>query len=41
MNDHIKRCLKEGSKLTKLIYKNGQKREHKIKLEAKATYCTE
>ena len=40
MNDNIKRCLKERSKLTKLT-KNGQKREDKEKLEAEATYCTE
>ena len=25
MNDNIKRCLKERSKLTKFFYKNGQK----------------
>ena len=41
MNDNIKRCLIERSKLTKLFYNNGQKREGKEKLEAKATYCTE
>ena len=41
MNDNIKRCLKERSKLTKFFYKNGQKREVKEKLEAKAAYCTE
>ena len=41
MNDNIKRCLKERSKLTKFFYKNGQKREDKEKLEAKAAYCTE
>ena len=35
------RCLKERSKLTKFFYKNGQKREVKEKLEAKAAYCTE
>ena len=35
------RCLKERSKLTKFFYKNGQKREDKEKLEAKAAYCTE
>ena len=36
MNDNIKRCLKEKSVLTKLFYRNGQKREDKEKLEAKA-----
>ena len=41
MNDNTKRCLKEISKLTKFFYKNGQKREYKKKLEAKAAYCTE
>ena len=41
MNDNIKRCLKERSKLTKFFYKNGQKREDKEKLEAKAAYFTE
>ena len=41
MIDNIKRCVKERSKLTKFFYKNGQKREDKEKLEAKATYCTE
>ena len=41
MNENIKRCLKERSKLTKLFYKNDQKREDKEKLEAKATYYTE
>ena len=41
MNDNIKRCLRERSKLTKFFYKNGQKREGKEKLEAKAAYCTE
>ena len=41
MNDNIKRCLIERSKLTKLFYNNGQKREGKEKLESKATYCTE
>ena len=41
MNDNKKRCLKEKSVLTKLFYKNGQKREDKEKLEAKAAYCTE
>ena len=41
INDNIKRCLKERSKLTKFFYKNGQKREDKEKLEAKAAYCTE
>ena len=29
MYDNIKRCLKERSKLTKVFYKNGQKREGK------------
>ena len=41
INDNIKRCLKERSKLTKFFYKNGQKREDKEKLEAEAVYCKE
>ena len=41
MNDNIKWFLKERSKLTKFFYNNGQKREDKEKLEAKAAYCTE
>ena len=41
MNDNIKRCLKERSKLTKLFYKNGQKSKDKENLEAKPAYCTE
>ena len=41
MNDNIKRCLKERSKLTKFFYKSGQTREDKEKLESKAAYCTD
>ena len=41
INDNIKRCLKERPKLTKIFCKNGQKREDREKLEAKATYWTE
>ena len=41
MNDNIKRCLKERSKLNRLFYKNSQKTKDKEKLEAKAAYCTE
>ena len=41
MNDKVKRCLKERTKLTKFYYKNGQKKEDQEKLEAKAAYCTE
>ena len=41
MNHNIKRCLKERYKFTKFFYNNGQKREDKEKLEAKAAYCTE
>ena len=41
MNDNIKRCLKERSKLTKFFYKNGQKREDKEKLEAEVVYYKE
>ena len=41
MNENIKRCMKERSKLTNFFYKNGQKREYKPKLEAKAACCTE
>ena len=32
MNDNIKLCLKEMSKLTKFLYKNGRKSEDKEKL---------
>ena len=38
MNDNIKRCLKERSKLTNFFYKNIHERKDKEKLEA---YCTE
>ena len=41
MNDKVKRCLKERTKLSKFYYKNGQKKEDQEKLEAKAAYCTE
>ena len=41
MNDNMKRCLKERSKLTKFFYKNGQKKEDKEKLEAKVGDCTQ
>ena len=41
INDNIKRCLKERSKLTKFFYNNGQKREDKEKLEAEAVYYKE
>ena len=37
MNNNIKRCLKERSKLTKFFYRNGQKSEDKEKF----AYCTE
>ena len=39
MNENIKRCLKERSKLTKFFYKNGQKSEERESFEAKATNC--
>ena len=41
MNDKIKKCLRERSKLAKFYYKHGQKKEDQEKLQAKAAYCTE
>ena len=41
MNDKIKSCLKERTKLPKFYYENGQKKEDQEKLEAKAAYSTE
>ena len=41
MNDKIKRCLIEQIKLSKLYYKNVQRKEGQGKLEAKAAYSTE
>ena len=36
MNDKIKKCFRGRSKLTKLYYKHGQKKEDQEKLQAKA-----
>ena len=41
MNDKIKKCLRERSKLTKFCHKHGQKKEDQGKLHAKAVYYTE
>ena len=41
MNENIKSCLKEWYKWTKFLYKNGQKRKDKQKLEMQGTYWTE
>ena len=40
MNEKIKKCLRERSKLTKFYYKY-VKKEDQEKLQAKAAYCTE
>ena len=36
MNNKIKKCFRGRSKLTKLYYKHGQKKEDQEKLQAKA-----
>ena len=42
MNDKIKKCLRERSKLTKFYYKHGQKKkEDQEKVQAKAACCIE
>ena len=40
MNDNFKKSLKEKSKLTKIFYKNGQRKTDHEKLVEKATECT-
>ena len=41
MNENIKSCLKEWYKWTKFLYKNGQKKKDKQKLETQGAYWTE
>ena len=41
MNDKVKKCLRERSKLIKFYYEHGQKNKDQGKLQAKAACCTE
>ena len=41
MNDKVKKCLRERSKLIKFYYEHGQKNKDQEKLQAKAACCTE
>ena len=38
MNDTVKRCLKERTKLTKFFHKNDQRKDNQEKLGPKAAY---
>ena len=40
MTDNIKKSLKERSELTKIFYKNGQRKTDREKVLEKATECT-